>query len=249
MTVQDILDQVGDYSGNYHTGTEDPNAKIRAVNRSIEYMKRRLGLPSDETIQSFYFSADQIFYPVNSDFDESIQLLYNDYSLNTTDREWNFYSYPEVLKISGQPRNPRYSFTTINGLKQLVMLGSNVRKGNVLFPFDSIDGWTAEDDASNLTVDTIQKYNGSASLAFDISNSSGTATLQKTGLSLDLKDLFENHGRIKYWAWMTDNNIDDITLKLMTDATNYYSITASLADDGTAFSENEWFKVGFVLVS
>src|SRR5574343_585367 len=118
MTVQDILDSLGDYVGNYHTGTEDPNAKIRAVNRSIEYMKRRLGLPSDETIQSFYFSVDQIFYPVNSAFDESIQLLYNDYSLNTTDREWNFYSYPEVLKISGQPRNPRYSFTTINGLKQ-----------------------------------------------------------------------------------------------------------------------------------
>lgn len=245
MTLQNILDNVNDYVGNYSTGTEDPNAKIRAVNRAIEFLKRKLGFPCDEVIQTFFFSEDQIYYDLESDFDESIKLLYHDITLNIPGREWNYYSYPDILRSTGGSRGYRYGFTGINGKKQLVIFGSNIRKGQTLFTFDAIGNWTATDDASNLALDTFQKYNGDSSFSFDITNNTGIATLQVTGLALDMYDLFQNNGFVKFWTWMSDNNIDDVTLKLMTDNSNYYSITTNLADDGTAFSEDQWIKLGF----
>jgi len=245
LTVQDILDNVGDLTGNYNTGTEDPDAKIRAINRSIEYFKRKIGFPCDEVIQTFYFSADQLFYDLNDNFDESIKVLYHNPQANIPSVEWNYYNYPDILRDTGESGNSKYSFTTINGRKQLVMFGSNLMGGQVLYNFDTIDGWVASGDASNLAVDEFQKYNGTASLSFDIVNSTGTATLSVSDLSQDFENLFTKNGYIKFWTWMSDNNIDDVTLKLKTDNSNYYSITVDTTDEGNDFTENGWIKLGF----
>lgn len=246
-TLSDAIQDVRYETGSYSTGTNDNPKVINAINRSIEYIKRRLGLPSDEKIHNFLFCADQLYYDLSTDFDESILLKYVSDYYNTPTYEWDNFSYPDIVRDVGSRSKNRYAFTSINGRKQLFMSGSNIRGGQTLDAFEEIGDWTDEDDASGLALDTFQKYSGSGSLSFDISNSSGLATLQKTGLSLDMKDLFENNGYVKFWTFLTDDNIDDISIKLMTDNSNYYTIVEDDQDDGNAFTEDEWIKIGFPL--
>lgn len=245
VTLQNVLNYTNDEIGNYTTGNVNNDVKIRAINRAIEWVKRNLGLPTDEKIQTFWFSADQIFYDLNSDFDESLQLLYNDRNLNTPGSRWEYRTYPEIFERTGSARQNLFSITNVNGTKQLVVHGYNRFGSQTILTLDSDDNWTADDDASNIAVDTNQKYEGTGSLSFDITNATGVASIYNDNVNFDLESLFERHGYIKLWAYMTDNDIDDIAVKLFTDASNYYTITATEADDGTAFAENEWQKIGF----
>lgn len=246
MIVSDVTTQAKDYLGNYNTGTLDSGSLLRATNRAIEYFKRLLGLPTDELIQSFYFSEDQLFYDLNADFLESIMLKYNDDTLNTPFRSWDYRIYPELLERTGlsKTRN-QFSTTFINGRKQVVLSGTNIRQGQTICTFDSVDTWVADGDASGVAQDTNQKYAGSASLSFDLTKSSGVGGIENTSVNYQLKNVFENNGYIKFWNYMTDDAIDGITMRLYSSASDYYSITVTTQDDGTAFSQDEWTKIGF----
>jgi len=247
-TAQNLIDQTNDYLGNYTTSSLDPGAKLRAINRSIEYLKSRLGFPSDETIQRFYFSEDQNFIPLNVDFDEAIGLFYNNPLLNIKDRTWDYLPYLELMQQRGDgSANFLFSHTTINGSNQLMMIGSNLIKGTMIDSLDVLGTWVASGDASGLAVDGLQKYLGSGSLSFDVTHSTGTATLTKTGVSLNFQSLFENHGYIKLWTRLADIDVTNIILRLYVDSSNYYSITETDQDDASAFVASQWIKIGFPL--
>ena len=239
----DVLTQ--DYVGNYSTGTTKDDIRYRAINRSIEFNKRMVGLPNDEEIYSFYFSADQLFYDLPSKVSEALYLMYNNKLANTRGNQFEYFNYPEILQGAGNTPANKWSLTGINGKKQLIISASNKYGGVTLFNLDTIAEWAASDDASGLAVDSTFKYSGAGSMSFDITDSAGVATLTATGLNLDLQDLFDKYGFIKMQSWMTDNDIDDISLKLQSSSGNYYTITITLADDGTAFIQDDWQKLGF----
>lgn len=245
-TILNDLDLlVQDYIGNYSTGTLKQDVRYRAINRAIEYCRRLLGIPADEDIHTFWYTEDQFFYDLPSSFREALFVQYNNKLSNTLDNKWDYFDYPHVLQGLGGVRQNRWSVTHINGKKQLVMAGYNGIQGRTLLTMDSTTNWTASDDASGLTTDTNVKYEGAASLSFDITNSAGVATLTRTGLNLDLKELFERNGFLKFLVYMTDKTIDSIAIKLQSSSGNYYTLTATIADDGTAFAEDVWQKIGF----
>lgn len=246
-TLQDILNATNDIIGSYSTGIIDNDIKIRAINRSFEFIKRTLGIPSDEDIQTILFSADQKYYDLNADVDEGIMVLYTDDARNTEQNRWEYFNYPDILGTAGVVRGNRWSITYINGKKQLVLHANNIGQGKTLFNFDSVINWLAGSDASGIVQDTNQMYEGSGSLSYDIVKSAGTAKIYNSTDTKDLTTEFERHGYVKFWHYLTDDNISAITLKLSTDGSNYYSITATVADDGTAFTQDAWQKVGFSL--
>ena len=47
-TFNDLKLLTRDYTGNYSTGVAQKETEIRAINRSIEYCRNSLGLPSDQ---------------------------------------------------------------------------------------------------------------------------------------------------------------------------------------------------------
>jgi len=234
-----------DYIGNYSTGTSKEDIRYRAINRSIEFNKRMIGLPNDEDIYSFYFSADQMYYDLPAKVSEGLYLMYNNPKANTRDNKFEYFNYPEILQGAGNTPANKWSLTGINGKKQLIVSASNKQGGVTLFNLDTISEWTASDDASGLTVDGTFKYSGAGSMSFDIADSAGVATLTASGLNVDLKDLFDKYGFIKMQSWMTDNDIDSIALKLQSSPGNYYTIAITIADDGTAFIQDDWQKLGF----
>jgi hypothetical protein len=172
-------------------------------------------------------------------------LLYTDENLNTEQTRWEYENYPDILHTTGKARTNRWSVTYINGKKQLIVHGYNQNGGQILDEMDNVGDWVVADDASGLALDTNQKYSGVGSLSFDITNATGVATITNPNVSYDLEALFEQHGYLKLRAYMTDNNIDSITLKLYTDASNYYTIAVDIADDGTEFAQDSFQKIGF----
>lgn len=248
ITAQQVIDQANDYLGNYTTSTLDPGAKLRALNRSIEYIKRRLGLPSDETIQSFWFSEDQYFYNLNSDFDEMFMLKYHDPLLNTPNTKWDYMPYEDLMMRTGNGTGRfTFSHTTVNGRNQIMVLGQNSFRGTLIDAMDDLGNWIATGDASSLAVDTLEKYKGDASLSFAATYSTGQAILTDASVNLNLQSLFEKHGLIKMWTRLPNAGITNWKLVLYVDNSNYWTITETDQDDGTAFVASEFTKIGFPL--
>lgn len=243
--MQDVDSLTQDYCGNYSTGTARDEVRYRAINRAIEYSKRLLSIPNDEEIHTFWYTDDQFFYDLPAKFSEALQLKYHNALSNRPDNVWDYFDYPTVLQGVGGSRRNRWSVTNINGRKQLVVVGNNGLSGQTLLTMDDIDDVTAEDDASGLASNVITRYEGTGSVQFDIVNSSGVASIVFANQNLDLEQLFERNGFLKFWAFMTDSNIDSIALKLQSSVGNYYTITATTADDGTEFAANDWQKIGF----
>lgn len=244
LTLQEVFLQTEDVVGSYSTGIATDDKKIRAIMRSIEYLKRRLSFPSDEVIFKFLYSQDQFFIDLPEDFNESLFIKYLDEAFNKPSYEWQYSVYPEVLRQAGNSPDFMYSITNINGRKQLVMLGHNIRQGQTLDALNTVGSWFAGGDASNLRLDQYKAYTGNASLAFDINYSAGVAYIENDSIHWNLKDLFSNSGFIKVWAFLTNSNLTDVAIKLYTTPSNYCTILAETADDGSEFSEDEWIKVG-----
>jgi len=245
ITVSEILEDIDIITGNANTGNITNEDKIRRLNRSVEWVKRKLGLPNDERIQTIKFSADQIYYDLDTDVDEIFGVAWHEDNLNLIDNQWNPAPYDYILKKRAESKKQLWALTHINGTPQIVLWGDNAKGGLTLETFDAIGDWVVGGDASSLALDTNIVYEGGDSFMFDISNSTGVASIVNDGISWNLKDLFENSGMIKFWQRMTSILIDDITLYLYTDDSNYYTITVSELDNGNAWTANAWEKVGF----
>lgn len=245
FSLNDVLNLTNDYLGNYTTGTIETAQKYRAINRSIEYIKRRLGLPSDETYQTIQFSADQIYYDLNADVDEVFLIKYNNDFYNTPTYFWDYMSDTDILKRAGDNLDKRWAITNINGRKQIVLIGSNIRAGDTIDSMEAVGDWVVANDASALVLDTNIRYSGGGSLKATVTYSSGAVTFRNTNLNLDFQTLFENSGMIKFWCRSTSANITNFILRIYTDSSNYKTITVTTDDAGNAFVANSFFKVGF----
>lgn len=247
VTIESLLELVGDYTA-AETGNVNQPAQIRAIDKAVSYLQRKAGLPNQEKIHSFYYNDDQFFNDAPVDFMEELDIMYNNPDLNTADREWEFQEYSTLLKRTGNaPTTNKWSFTTINGTNQIVLIGNNENKGSVIDTLDTVGDWVASGDASGLTRDALQKKVGDASLSFDITYSTGLATLTRTGMSLSVQSLFENHGYFKLWTWLSNLNLDGVVIRLFVDNSNYWTMTATEYDDGSALAANAWHKIGWAL--
>jgi len=101
-------------------------------------------------------------------------------------------------------------------------------------------------DATNLTVDTIEKKQGSASLNFDIDVSqSGNNKAEIVNTTLNELDLssFEDLASWLFEAYIPDvTNFTSFTLYWGSDTSNYWSATATTDIDGSAWAA-QWNKV------
>ena len=241
ITVQDILDQTNDLARNYTTGTVDQANRLRAVNRAVEYVKRRLTMPADLKDFSFYFSRDQLYYPGPSDMNEPINLVYTNANENTPSTRWNWIPYSDLLSYTGTNRGNFWSHTWVNGSLQIVMLGFNLHAGTILQTFDSVGNFTGENDAINLSINNNIYTSGGASLEFTISPvlAFGKGSIYFP-VNWDISTMHQANGTIKLDTYLPSTNLTSINLVLGTDASDYYVFTCTTTDDGNPFTINQW---------
>ena len=253
VVLQDILNQTNDYVRNYTTGTVDLGNRLRAINRATEFFQRRMGLPSDERVYSFYFVQPTNYYGMPVDFNEPIDLIYHDYMNNFPGNEFFFQKYPQVLRLAGiNPATKYFSTATYNGSNQLLILGNNLDSGMILDDFDNAitEGWVGSGDANTLAEDNNIFTQGSGSLSFNITPSTGTATLTQPNFSqTTFTDWFQQMGWVMLDIWFTTTNFTSVQLVLQSSVGNYYTITVTANADGTAWTANQWNTVAFLLSS
>lgn len=138
---------------------------------------------------------------------------------------------------------PDVSFKFVDGTPILCISSKRSLKGVSLDPMNDTDGWTVAGTAAALTQDTVDFYDGSGSLRFNLAGS-GAGTLTKTLNSLDISDM-EDVG-VVFMAVKIPNadTLTSIELRLGSSASAYNNVTAT---DGFIFEfESEmWMLVAF----
>ena len=249
INVQDVINRISDHIGNYSTGQANTDHKIRAADYAVNYLKKRVAFPLDEKKTTFDYSQDTIFYDMPVDFMESLGLFYDDVNLNFPETNWEYRPYLELKRRTGAVSNKNYwSHTTENGTHQLALVGRNLNQGTSIESFDSAL-WGISGDTTSIAFDTNVKIEGSASQKINITASSNTATIVKTGLNIDVRAIHENNGFFKVYSYIKSLDILRYRIEYGTDSSNYYTISTTTQSDGTAFALNEWNLLSFASVN
>ena len=261
ITFQDIINQLQDILQNYSITTIDQANVYRAANRGIEYVQRRLGLPSDTVITPFWYYEDQQFYNCVDAFNELIGVYYNTSSISTPTydnnyfrNKWFIYKDIELLKSTGrlspQSSQNRVAFTTINGSNQLLMVGKNTTPGQLICPFNTTTGLTFSTSITSAATDSNVYITGGSSVVFNVTNAESASTISFTGL-WDIRQLVNNNGVYRLYVDFPLGTVADfssIQLELISSTGNYYSISTTTNYDGTAWNNGTgWSKLGFNL--
>lgn len=105
----------------------------------------------------------------------------------------------------------------------------------VLDSMNQVGNWVIGAGASNLTQNLINFVTGSASLSFNTTGSSATIseTLPST---INLATSLNQSSFFMYAYFPVGGNITSATINVGTNSANYYSMSATLTNEGTAFS-------------
>lgn len=250
VTLQDLLNQIDDYNQNYNVSNIDLGNKLRAANRAFEFVQRRLGLPSDRKIFSFYYFEDTKFYDMPNAFNEFIELYYNtvngnvDGDHNIARNRWYSSSDSDILRSSGQySPNNRIAFTAINGKNQILLAGRNRRQSILINSFDSPSGITFSSSITGTSIDSNIYKQGAASIMFNMNNTESTSTITIPSVNYDIRQLLNTNGAYRFYTFFpagTAGYFTSINIRLISSVGNYYQIAATLDYQGNAWASNGW---------
>lgn len=217
MTLQDLLNQLNDYTTLFNIGDTTQERQKRALNRAIEYYQRRLGLPCNEfTYQVLYYDGNY-FYTLPSDCNEVIKVEYEDKSRNKKRNEFNWQPDDVLIQQIGNKANlPKnyFSNTFRNGKNQLIVIPKDSQASSTLL--ESFDNFI-----------TAAKLSAILSASTGISEISGEndKTLKKEG---------EASAFLKITASATSPilviPLSDITLSGLSDKEQFFGIDICLSD-------------------
>lgn len=247
IEFQDLIDALNDYMANYTTGNVDNGQRMRQLNRAIEWWQRRLMLPSDKRIQSFDYYQDTNFYNTEDDFLEPLALNYAVGHYDVPGMNFTWRPDTEILERQGTYFGYHWwSTTTINQLKQMLLVGRNKNPGGIIDSLTQVSGWSAQGDANNLVQNTNQFVdNLQSSLQFNITPSTGHASLYNPYETLDLTQYHQNNGAFKLQTYLPSANLTSIDLNFFTTPTDYYKFSVSVTQDGTPFEALEWNQLAY----
>lgn len=255
VTLQDILNETNDLLQNYTNGNIDEANKIRAINRAIEYVQRRMALPSDKRIHTFWFYQDVPFYDCPAGFNELIQLYYNNTFSNQQQGNPNYFKNRwfvvediQILRASGyRPEQNKVAFTTANQENQLLLHGNNITQASIIQSFDSLSGISYSADITDVSLDYNIKKQGSASMKFNIDNSLAESEIYFNGL-WDIQSALNMAFAYRLYVMFptgTTSYFSDVELRLETDSGNYYKISTTTQENGDAWVADEWSFLSF----
>lgn len=250
LTLQDLINQISDYTQNYNVSTIDLGNIQRAANRAFEFVQRRLGLPSDRKIFTFNYYEDTKFYNVPDGFTEYIDLYYNTVNANVdkdnNDPRHRWYSDEDsaMLRSTNFYTNKnKISFTTINGLNQVMLVGKNVRSSVLINSFDQTSGLTFSSSITGATTDSNIYKQGAASIIFNVTTGESTSVIGIPGVNYDIRQLLNTNGAYRFYLYFptgASTQFSNIYIQLIDATGAYYQVNATLDYQGNAWSTQGW---------
>lgn len=135
------------------------------------------------------------------------------------------------------------TFDSLNGTDLIRIVSTYPYPRLVVDPMTDDSGWTASGSASGLTLDQNIFYQESASLRFNVTGSS-TGILTKSTSAVDFTKYVGSGVGFLAVRTPSSTSLTSITLRLGSDASNYYEVTATSAFLG-AFSTGNWLLIPF----
>lgn len=140
-----------------------------------------------------------------------------------------------------QSRSNLISFTDRDMTRKILASVSVNDLGFTVSPLDDLTTggtWSAFGDATNLVADTYDYVKGNGSIKADISSAGGTTFgIQSSNIpTFDLTN-YKSNGSAFVWVRITSTtNITNYKLRLGSDSSNYYEMTATTTNEGTSFT-------------
>ena len=138
-----------------------------------------------------------------------------------------------------------------NGVRTLLINSEIPTGGQVISELDTLGTWEAFGGVENVAQDSSDYIKGSGAITFDISSvSDTTAGIVNTDINeFSLADYLGGDSAVFVWARInTPTDLTNYILRLGTDASNYYSKTATVAHDGNTFVAG-WNLIRFDLTN
>ena len=127
-----------------------------------------------------------------------------------------------------------------NAVKTIRIDDKSLPQGVMLDTCNSVTGWSASNTASNLHLNTQNYAIGTGSLFFDMNVGTGAISITESS-QLDLSAQYQQ-STFFYYLYLP-SSVTSTELRFGSDASNYYSITNTLAYDGTALQIG-WNLIG-----
>lgn len=255
ITVQDMQDDMNTYIGDSSTNSITAVQRLSAISEATARLSKEI--QNDHMIDTVDVNhLDTVFYyKITTTVPDLIEPV--DLRIKRIDQ----HTIPATRKggrellaeIGSGDTEFSYAIERRNNNQYLVINFSGRFQSTNVSGFDATDDgggtWVVDSsnsDATNITIDTNEFLEGSASLNFDIDVSqSGNdkATIQNTTLTaLDLSSL-EDLGEWIFDVYIPDvTNFSSITFYWGSDTSNYWSATNSTDIDGSAFI-NGWNRI------
>ena len=228
--------------------TTEEQYKVRDLDDAIRSIKRETEVPWSLKKSTMRVFRDVLVYPVATDHDH---LAYLDTNLNQGGVTQSFnnrarFTYTSLQQFYENP-NYRNDLAEIweQGTKYLGIRYETESFNSTLVGDKTLADYTASADASALAEDTVVYLQGSYSIRFTNTVSSGTATVT------EVPSLFEDTDYLRkyYFRWIYLTSVPtSITLRFGSDSSNYLlksGITTQFS--GQAFVANDWNLVAFDL--
>lgn len=248
--VKEVQDRVDQYLGDSSTDTLTANDRIRAITEAVRELYSELN--PDFAIKTYEFS----YYDTINLYDLSTDVP--DFAIPTDMRNvtGNSFTRKSAREISDEVANgfegSSFGIERKDRKNWLIISHTSEFLATTLHDCDSVTAngtWAVDSsgsDATNLTADTNEKKQGTASLNFDadVSQSGNNlATLENPDMTAHDLTNDEDLSSFIMWVYIPDvTNFTSVTVYWGSSSSAYWSATATTDAFGTAFS-NGWNRI------
>lgn len=142
------------------------------------------------------------------------------------------------------PNGIQVTFERVGAIDLMRLVNTRSKPRVNLDPMSVTTGWTLGGAGTNLQQDTTNYYESPASLRFTVTGNS-TTTLTKTITSQNLTT-YAGVGVVFLALQIPSTSLTSVTMKIGSDASNYYSVTSTSSTLGT-FSTGDFMLIPFDL--
>ena len=236
----DITTELNDQVHNKLGSISDVRALINRAVRSVRSEIDLKAAKRTNTVpQGFFNSIEEI--PAPSDLAETAIIDLAKQISRSADENWVKTTPEEFNRRKGE-EDYLFAVDLSNDMKKIKVNNQGSSVSKTINECDSLTGngsWSVTGDAENLIADSINYLTGVASLRFDTKTGATTANiLNSTMDAVDLSDE-ENNSTIFYSLYIPNATaaaaLTSLTMKIGSDASNYFSKALTTAFSGSAF--------------
>ena len=216
--------------------------KVQDLDSAIKYYRREFQFPQTLQKGSLRVFADQLEYPVPTDFDEFA-------FLNNKEKNWVRKPRPRFTSLAEFYEDPNYQNDAAeiwDGNDRFLALRYRLNRGSSQLISSAEDAslYTGSGDAGTPVIDNVFFDDGAGSIRYPVTLSSNTATFSFSFTSISDSLYKQKYAFYKVYFPTVPTSV---VLRYGNDSSNYLSATVTTQFSGQSFKAGQWNILAFDL--